>query len=244
MFPDRATLFAAPYCDAPLYDESMAKVGFWGCNNFYGVDLTALRDDAHSFYFSQPVVGPVSPHTLLATECGYPFDFGSMSAEALRNFTMPLSFTFNAVTPIHGICLWFDTSFPGGTKEIVLSTSPCEPLTHWYQVRCMLKAPLAVGPGHKVTGSLRFEANESRGYNIHMSLTNVNSEVTSTNVIVTQCALHHFQYSTQASAQAYYPQQQQQQQQQPMQWQATQATTDDTGAQATANGGVDGTAHV
>ena len=79
-------------------------------------------------------------------------------------------------------------------------------LPPWWQVRCLLRAPLPVGPGHTVSGTLRFEANESRGYNIHMTLLNANTGVRAKNVIVTQCALHHFQYTTQQSAPAaYYP---------------------------------------
>lgn len=106
------------------------------------------------------------------------------------------------------------------------------------KVRCMLRAPLAVGSAHALTGSLRFEANESRGYNVHMvralpamwpstcrlrlsrctptldaalpvaecraspcgeqTVTNANTGVSQTNVVVTQCALHHFQYATPA----------------------------------------------
>ena len=64
--------------------------------------------------------------------------------------------------------------------------------------RCRLcrRAPLAVGPGHHVTGNLRFEANESRGYNVHMTVVNSNTGVTHTNTVVTQCALHHFQFTT------------------------------------------------
>ena len=63
----------------------------------------------------------------------------------------------------------------------------------------MLRSPLAVGVGHTLTGSMRCEANECRGYNIHMTLTNANTGVTHTNTVVTQCALHHFQYTTQQS---------------------------------------------
>ena len=102
-----------------------------------------------------------------------------------------------AAPQIHGIALWFDCRFPGATREIFLSTAPHEPLTHWYQVRCMLRAPLPVGPGHRVQGQLKFEANESRGYNIHVELTNAATGVKATNTIVSQCALHHFQYTSQ-----------------------------------------------
>ena len=76
-------------------------------------------------------------------------------------------------------------------------------MTHWYQVRCLLRSPLALGVGHVLTGSLLFEANESRGYNIHMTLVNANTGVQHTNTVVTQCALHHFQYTTQQSVPSY-----------------------------------------
>ena len=66
-------------------------------------------------------------------------------------------------------------------------------------MRCLLRAPLPVGPGHTVSGTLRFEANESRGYNMHLELTNDNTGVSSSNTVVTQCALHHFQYTSQQS---------------------------------------------
>ena len=68
----------------------------------------------------------------------------------------------------------------------------------------MLRSPLALGSGHTLTGALTFEANASRGYNIHMSLVNAATGVTHTNTVVSQCALHHFQYTTQS--QSYYPQ--------------------------------------
>ena len=72
-------------------------------------------------------------------------------------------------------------------------------LPPWWQVRCLLRAPLAVGPGHTVSGTLRFEANESRGYNLHVELTNESTGVRDSNTVVTQCALHHFQYTSQQS---------------------------------------------
>jgi len=66
MFPDRAVLYAAPFSDDALYAEQLAKCTFWCQTNFFGVDLTALRDEAQAFYFSQPVVGPVAPQVARA----------------------------------------------------------------------------------------------------------------------------------------------------------------------------------
>jgi len=208
MFPDRSTLFAAPFTDDMLYQEQFTKANFWAQPNFYGVDLNPLREDALKFYFSQPVVGPVAPHTLCAPAVSHTFDFNTVSLEALQRFEIPLQFDMGGITQVHGVALWFDCTFPGSQRQIVLSTSPSDPLTHWYQVRCMLRSPLALGTGHRLTGTLKFEANEARGYNVHMTLTNANTRESVSNVVVTQCALHHFQYTTQSTGAAYYPPQQ------------------------------------
>jgi len=204
MFPDRATLYAAPFSDDALYQEQYQKAAFWTQPDFFGVDLNPLREDALTFYYSQPVVGPVAPHTIVAPATGKLFDFTSMSLEQLQRFEIPLNFTISAIIPVHGVCLWFDCNFPGISRNVVLGTSPSEPLTHWYQVRCMLRSPLALGVGHTLKGTLLFEANESRGYNIHMTLINANTGVKLANTVVSQCALHHFQYTTQQTASTYY----------------------------------------
>ena len=173
MFPDKANLFAAPFSDEALYQEQYTKAAFWTQPNFFGVDLNAVRDDALNFYYAQPVVGPVAPHTICAPAVAKAFDFNTCTLEAIQRFEIPLQFSLGAITQIHGIALWFDCTFPGATRQVVLGTAPTDPLTHWYQVRCMLRAPLALGTGHTLTGNLVFEANESRGYNIHMTLVNV-----------------------------------------------------------------------
>lgn len=41
-----------------------------------------------------------------------------------------------------------------------LSTSPLNPLTHWYQVRCLLQTPALVFAGQVINGRLVMSANE------------------------------------------------------------------------------------
>ena len=113
---------------------------------------------------------------------------------------MPFEFGVCAVCQLHGIALWFDCRFPGSQRNLFLSTSPHDPLTHWYQVRLMLKAPIAVGPGHVIVGCCSFEANDARGYNIRLTIRNTNTGVDAENTVVSQCALHHFQYTSQQSS--------------------------------------------
>jgi len=199
MYPDQAVLYAAPFTDAALYAEQQQKLHFWAQTSFYGVDLSSLQESAERFYFSQPVVGPVAPHSLLAAPAALEFDFTTMTLGQLQKFELPFSFVVTGMAQLHGFALWFDCRFPGSHRQVQLSTGPNEPLTHWYQVRALLKSPIAVGGGHTVTGTMVWEANDARGYNVHITARNANTGVDASNVLVTQCALHHFQYSSQTS---------------------------------------------
>lgn len=41
-----------------------------------------------------------------------------------------------------------------------LSTAPTEPLTHWYQVRCLLQSPLFTKAGDTLSGTAMLVANK------------------------------------------------------------------------------------
>ena len=66
-----------------------------------------------------------------------------------------------------------------------LSTSPNDPPTHWKQVRLLLKAPIAVRPGDVITGCCSFAANESRHYDIRITVSNTNTFVAAENIVTT-----------------------------------------------------------
>lgn len=59
----------------------------------------------------------------------------------------------------HGLAFWFDVAFNGSTQQIWLSTSPISPLTHWYQVRCLLQNPIYVRQGQTIAGKVLLGAN-------------------------------------------------------------------------------------
>lgn len=60
----------------------------------------------------------------------------------------------------HGLAFWFDVAFIGSTQQVWLSTAPTEPLTHWYQVRCLLENPLFCKSGQLLTGKVTLVANK------------------------------------------------------------------------------------
>lgn len=60
----------------------------------------------------------------------------------------------------HGLAFWFDVAFIGSTQQVWLSTAPTEPLTHWYQVRCLLENPLFCKNGQLLSGRVNLIANK------------------------------------------------------------------------------------
>lgn len=49
---------------------------------------------------------------------------------------------------------------PTPRMTVWLSTAPTEPLTHWYQVRCLLQSPLFAKAGDTLSGTAMLVANK------------------------------------------------------------------------------------
>ncbi|KAJ3413454.1 hypothetical protein HDV05_008023 [Chytridiales sp. JEL 0842] len=160
MIPSTGTIFLAPFSDATLWTQTMAKVRFWEQRNFYGVDFSPLARDAKEEIFAQPVVGNFDYRILLAPSCSHHVDFQTISMEGLKDFVIPISWTMNFTGLIHGIAGWFDIDLGGFT----LSTAPNADRTHWQQVRFVLKEPLAVNAFETVNGWMRLKVNAMRSY--------------------------------------------------------------------------------
>lgn len=61
--------------------------------------------------------------------------------------------------------------FQGSTVQKFLSTAPGLPVTHWFQLRCVLETPLQViEPGITLSGSLRLVAHAKQSYDVHLYL--------------------------------------------------------------------------
>lgn len=84
---------------------------------------------------------------------------------------------------MHGIAGWFDINFTGSTENVVLSTAPECPGTHWYQCRLLLHEPLAVNRGQVVSGNMVFEANDKFSYNIYITVNIEGTGISSSNRI-------------------------------------------------------------
>eukprot|EP00794_Sanderia_malayensis_P008273 gene8273-9156_t len=183
MFPTRGDLHIAPFTDDSLYMEHFGKSNFWCQNSFYGVDLTSLRHAATQEYFKQPIVDTFDVRILMAKPCTHHVDFLTTREEELIRINIPLEYTMLMTGTLHGLAFWFDVGFFGSSSSIWLSTAPQEPLTHWYQVRCLLPNPIFVRAGQRVGGNVLLVANERQSYDVEMEVTVEGTGVKATNIL-------------------------------------------------------------
>ncbi|KAM9394047.1 histone-arginine methyltransferase CARM1 isoform 1-T1 [Pholidichthys leucotaenia] len=166
MFPTIGDVHLAPFTDEQLYMEQFTKANFWYQPSFHGVDLSALRGAAVDEYFRQPIVDTFDIRILMAKSVKYTVNFLDAKEEDLYRIEIPFKFHMMHSGLVHGLAFWFDVAFMGSVMTVWLSTAPTEPLTHWYQVRCLLQSPLFTKAGDTLSGTALLVANRRQSYDI------------------------------------------------------------------------------
>jgi len=170
MFPTQGDLHIAPFTDEALYMEQYQKANFWYQESFHGVNLTSLRTPAVEEYFKQPIVDTFDMRICLAKSTKYMIDFQTANEEDLHVMDIPVTFTMMQSGMVHGLAFWFDCGFLGSDYSVWLSTAPTEPLTHWYQVRCLVQTPVLVKQGQILTGKVKLTSNARQSYDVDIEL--------------------------------------------------------------------------
>uniref|UniRef100_A0A674P1G7 Histone-arginine methyltransferase CARM1 n=1 Tax=Takifugu rubripes TaxID=31033 RepID=A0A674P1G7_TAKRU len=166
MFPTIGDVHLAPFTDEQLYMEQFTKANFWYQPSFHGVDLSALRGAAVDEYFRQPIVDTFDIRILMAKSVKHTVNFLETKEDDLYRIEIPFKFHMMHSGLVHGLAFWFDVAFMGSAMTIWLSTAPTEPLTHWYQVRCLLQSPLFTKAGDTLSGTALLVANRRQSYDI------------------------------------------------------------------------------
>ncbi|CAH8598635.1 unnamed protein product [Schistosoma turkestanicum] len=232
MFPSVANLYIVPFSDEALFAEQYGKANFWYQQSFHGMDLTALRNAAVTEYFNQPIVDTFDIGICPALPCIHKVDFRTVSESELSSIDISLHYQITTCSTIHGLAFWFDVGFLGSQRDVWLSTAPTEPLTHWYQVRCLLGTPLFVQEGQSLNGRVLMHANSRQSYDVQIELIVPGSETKIVNNL--DLKNPHFRYNgyppapppgshVRSPTETYYANlcaQQQQQQQQQMELQS------------------------
>ncbi|XP_037952621.1 histone-arginine methyltransferase CARMER [Teleopsis dalmanni] len=183
MFPTHGDLHVAPFSDESLYSEQYNKANFWYQSSFHGVDLTTLHKEGMKEYFRQPIVDTFDIRICLAKSVKHVCDFLRDNENDLHNIDIPLEFHILQTAICHGLAFWFDVEFCGSSQQVWLSTSPTAPLTHWYQVRCLLPVPIFVKQGQVLKGQVVLEANRRQSYDVTIDLTVENTNISSSNTL-------------------------------------------------------------
>lgn len=183
MYPGQGDLHIAPFTDEALYMEQYSKANFWYQESFHGVNLCSLRNTAVSEYFKQPIVDTFDIRICLSKSVKYVIDFQTADEKDLHVIDIPLSFAIMQGGMVHGLAFWFEVGFLGTDSAIWLSTSPTEPLTHWYQVRCLVEKPVLVKQGQTLTGRCVLRCNTRQSYDVEIELNVPGTSTKSCNIL-------------------------------------------------------------
>ncbi|CAH1991042.1 unnamed protein product [Acanthoscelides obtectus] len=183
MYPSRGDLHVAPFTDDALFMEQFSKSNFWFQTCFHGVNLSALQNHAVREYFRQPIVDTFDVRICMSKSVRHVVDFSEADETDLHTIDIPLEFHILESGTCHGLAFWFDVAFAGSQQTIWLSTAPTEPLTHWYQVRCLLEQPLLLKQGQVLMGKVLLVANKRQSYDVTIELTVEGTSQTSKNTL-------------------------------------------------------------
>jgi len=183
MFPSRGDLHVAPFTDEALYMEQFNKVNFWYQKYFHGVNLSSLRNSAMTEYFRQPIVDTFDINICTAKTQRHIIDFQTAHETDLHRIEIPLEFHMLQSGTVHGLAFWFDVAFIGSNATVWLSTAPTQPLTHWYQVRCLLSQPIFAKQGQLLTGRVLMVANAKQSYDLTIECKIEGTNTISTNTL-------------------------------------------------------------
>jgi len=186
MFPSEGSLCLTPFSDAQLHWDMLNKNSFWKNKDFYGLDISCAFDRASEETFKQPIVDYINPEFISMVLAPHveKFNFATCTLEDIKNFDIPFKFEISKACLIHGIAGWFNASFPGSQQEVILTTAPWAPGTHWYQIRFVCETPLGVNAGQFVDGRVEMRANEFQSYYVKvvMGIRDTNISTTSAQI--------------------------------------------------------------
>uniref|UniRef100_A0AAG5CV74 Histone-arginine methyltransferase CARMER n=1 Tax=Anopheles atroparvus TaxID=41427 RepID=A0AAG5CV74_ANOAO len=183
MYPSRGDLHVAPFTDEALYMEQYNKANFWMQTEFHGVNLVALRDAAMKEYFRQPIVDTFDIRICMAKSVRHTSNFLTAHEKDLHRIQIDVEFHILETGTCHGLAFWFDVEFGGSCAQIWLSTAPTEPLTHWYQVRCLLQTPIFVKQGQVLSGKVVLAANQRQSYDVEIDMKLEGTMISSSNTL-------------------------------------------------------------
>lgn len=146
LLPDTATMFVAGF------GRGGTSLPFW--ENVYGFNMSCIGQEIVEGASRFPIIDIIDSSSIITTqEVLQTFDLVTMQTKDM-DFTAEVELDSRLVAPApsitrcYGVVLWFETGFTKRfcrEKPTVLSTSPCDPSTHWSQTILTFREPIAMG---------------------------------------------------------------------------------------------------
>lgn len=127
LFPSTASIYMAP-CSIPTQFDDWEKLD--------GVKMSSFADHFRREKANKPDVLIVKPEDLLHSGRVLVWlDLNDVTVDDLKEFSSKEVFVVEKPGKYQGVCLWFECKFPANNEneEVVLSTAPNFPATHWKQ---------------------------------------------------------------------------------------------------------------
>ncbi|CAH1393656.1 unnamed protein product [Nezara viridula] len=162
MFPEECSIFVS-ICELPHYFDE------W--NDLHGVKMDEFGKAIRLIAQGKPEIGYVSKDYLLSDPLEI-FRFKPLESDQSKFRKITAKHVVSAKRPgkFQGVCIWFDVKFPIPTGNVVLSTSPYGPETHWKQTIVVLPHEILLEDHEPVAFELTFFRMQRRNYQITFEL--------------------------------------------------------------------------
>lgn len=152
VYPDVSSLHLVGM-SAPGYRK--ARVDFWK-KDVYGFTMNSIASRVHL----EPGVDHMQDYEVITdAQKFFEIDCNKVKAEQL-DFESEFTLTSSKASTLDALVTYFDIGFiKDASKPITFTTSPSATETHWRQTVLILKDPVVLNQGSKITGKIQLKAN-------------------------------------------------------------------------------------
>ena len=174
MFPSVATIYASPSNLHGFYEQEIA---FW--DNVYGYDFSVVKHLVLKSKQQSPQILSVNSGELVAEAVVVKrFNLIDVTLEDVKKFQSKFFVSSIEKNICRGIVLWFECKFPRSEvqlkpeDELILSTAPSNPVTHWKQTVIVLPTEISLEAGDVIGFDIKLSqsAANHRHYNIEVDV--------------------------------------------------------------------------
>lgn len=117
--------------------------------NEYGFDYSVISNGLRD-----PILCCLDPNNVLSDQQEvYKLDFEKKD-QNVKSFAFNASLTANRTDDAYGLCMWFTVEYPSKKSKLLVSTDPCQPETHFYQISFPFKNKVKIRKGERIDVSL------------------------------------------------------------------------------------------